>query len=207
MKTLLNYIVNREHHQFRKDFPQYDNIAEEYQKEVLEPKERMTRRFEILSSLETPIFLPDEKICFLRTVKKIPDCFTEDEWRKIKEKHYIHELGYMSNLSPDYEGIIKDGLLKRRETADEYGKRVIDAIIRLSDRYKKEAEKQGKSVFRDTAQLILERLCSFSGLFTIRYGLKAIIITQSEDLINICIHILKKIWKTVFTPKKLRLSF
>lgn len=154
MKTLLNYIVNREHHQFRKDFPQYENIAEEYQKEGLEPKERMTRRFELLSSLETPVFLPDEKICFLRTVKKIPDCFTEDEWRKIKEKHYIHELGYMSNLSPDYEGVIKDGLLMRRETADEYGKRVIDAIISLSDRYKEEAQRQGKS---DIAK-VLERV-------------------------------------------------
>ena len=145
MKTLLNYIVNREHHQFRKDFPQYDNIAEEYKREGLEPKERMTRRFELLSSLEAPVFLPDEKICFLRTVKTIPDCFTEDEWQEIRKKHFIHELGYMSNVSPDYEGVIKDGLLKRRETADAYGKRVIDAIIRLADRYKEEAQKQGKT--------------------------------------------------------------
>lgn len=104
----------------------------------------MTRRFELLSSLETPVLLLNGKICFMRTVKNIPDIFTEEEWADIKAKHYIHELGYMSNLSPDYEGVIKDGLLKRRETADEYGKRVIDAIIRLSDRYKEEAKKHGK---------------------------------------------------------------
>ena len=34
----------------------------------------------------------------------------------------------MSNLSPDYEGAIKVGLLEKRKSADEYGKRVIDAI-------------------------------------------------------------------------------
>lgn len=48
----------------------------------------MTRRFELLSGLETPIFLPEEKICFMRTVTKIPDCFTEDEWEDIRKTLY-----------------------------------------------------------------------------------------------------------------------
>lgn len=50
----------------------------------------MTRRFELLTSLEEPILLPGEKICFLRTVKEIPDCFTEEEWKETKRKHFIH---------------------------------------------------------------------------------------------------------------------
>ena len=66
--VLKNYIVNREHHQFRKDFKEYANLSEDYKKLGLSPKERMTRRFELLASLETPVLLPDEKICFLRTV-------------------------------------------------------------------------------------------------------------------------------------------
>ncbi len=144
-KSLYSFVLNKKHHQYRQDFPQYDNLAEEFKKENLSPKERMTRRFELLSKLETPVLLDGEKICFLRTVKKLPDCFTADEWAEIKSKHYIHELGYMSNLCPDYEGVISTGLLKIRETADEYGKRVIDSIIDLSDRYKTEAEKQGKT--------------------------------------------------------------
>ena len=145
MSTVLkDYIVNREHHQFRKDFEEYANISEEYKELGLCPKERMTRRFELLSSLETPVLLPDEKICFLRTVKKIPDCFTEDEWAEIKKKHFIHELGYMSNLSPNYERVIASGLLAAREEADEYGKRIIDAILDLTDRYQKKAAEEGK---------------------------------------------------------------
>ena len=96
----------------------------------------MTRRFELLTSLETPVLLPDERICFMRTVKVIPDVFTEDEWQEIKSKHFIHELGYLSNLSPDYESVIRSGLLAVQENADEYGKRSINAIFNLCDRYK-----------------------------------------------------------------------
>ena len=60
----------------------------------------------------------------------------------------------MSNLSPDYEGTIKVGLLEKRKSADEYGKRVIDAIIDLSDRYREEAVRLGKT---DIAK-VLERV-------------------------------------------------
>ena len=153
-KKLYNFIVEREHHKYRKDYPEYANISEEYAKEGLSPKERMARRFELLSKLETPVILEGEKICFIRTVKNIPDCFTEDEWKEIKKEHHVHELGYLSNMSPDYEGTIADGLLKRRESADEYGKRIIDAIIDLADTYKAEAEKQG----RDDIAKTLERV-------------------------------------------------
>lgn len=143
-KLLKDYIVNRKHHQFRKDYEEHSNLSTTYKELGLSPKERMTRRFELLAGLETPVLLPDEKICFMRTVKNIPDCFTEDEWAEIKGKHFIHELGYMSNLSPNYERVIASGLLAERENADEYGKRIIDAILDLTSRYQKKAIKEGK---------------------------------------------------------------
>lgn len=144
-KALYDYLINKKHHKYRKDFLEYADLAEQYAEIGLSPKERMTRRFELLTSLETPVLLEGEKICFLRTVKTIPDCFTQSEWAEIKKKHYIHELGYMSNLSPDYERVIRLGFLEVQKTADEYGKRMIDAIIRLSDRYQKLAVKAGKA--------------------------------------------------------------
>ncbi len=143
-KELLEYIVSKKHHKYRQN-DITENLAEEYHRLGLSPVERMTRRFELLTERELPVLLPNEKICFMRTVKTIPDCFTEEEWTEIKSKHYIHELGYMSNLSPDYEQALSAGLLELRKNADEYGKRAIDAIIRLSDRYRAEAEKQGKT--------------------------------------------------------------
>ncbi len=142
MKDLLHYIIAKKHHQFRHTVDW--NLAEEYSAKGMTPVERMTDRFERLTREETPVILPNEQICFMRTVSNIPDCFTEKEWEDIKSKHYIHELGYMSNLSPDYERVIAKGLLEIRKTADEYSRRSIDAIIDLADRYKAEAEKQGR---------------------------------------------------------------
>ena len=52
-----------------------------------------------------------EMISFIRTVENIPDIFRKKNGNK-KKDHYIHELGYMSNLSPDYEGVIADGLFE-----------------------------------------------------------------------------------------------
>ncbi len=153
-KELKEYIISKKHHQFRRDFPEYQNLAQEYHRLGLSPKEHMTRRFELLSGLETPVLLPDEKICFMRTVKQIPDCFTEEEWAEIKQKHFIHELGYMSNLSPDYERVIRVGLQSLYDDADEYGKRIINAILNLTERYREEAVKAG----RDDLAKVLERV-------------------------------------------------
>ncbi len=144
-KELYDLIVSGGHHKYRRDFPECGNLAEDFAEKGLDAKERMTRRFELLAGLETPVLLENEKICFMRTVKSIPDCFTEDEWKEIRKKHYIHELGYMSNLSPDYERAISVGLLEIQKDADEFGKRVINAIFDLSDRYRAEAERQGKT--------------------------------------------------------------
>ena len=104
----------------------------------------MTDRFERMCAAETPHIVPFEKIVMMRTVPKLPDCFTEAEWEEIKKDHYIHEIGYVSNLSPDYEKTIAEGLLARLEGANDYQKRVIYAIIDLSDRYLAEAKKCGR---------------------------------------------------------------
>ena len=50
----------------------------------------------------------------------------------------------MSNLSPNYYDTIGKGLLEKRKTADDYGKRAIDNIIKLSDKYLNEAKAQGR---------------------------------------------------------------
>lgn len=147
---LKEYLFNKKHHIYRK------NITISFDKSM-SPEERMAYRFKELCKAETPVILPKEKICFMRTVKNIPDIFTSEEWTEIKKKHYIHELGYMSNLSPNYERIIKDGLLKTRESVDKYGKCAIDSILSLADRYREEAEKQG----RDDIAKVLSRVPAY----------------------------------------------
>ena len=135
-------IKNKEHHVYRHKVDW--NLAEEYKNSNLSPIERMSDRFERLCEEEKAVILPNEQIVFLRTVANLPEIFTQEEWDEIKSKYYIHELGFMSNLSPNYYDTIATGLLKKRETADEYGKRAIDNIIKLSDKYLEEAKKQNR---------------------------------------------------------------
>ncbi len=146
-EILLNYILEKKHHAFRTDYT--ENLSALYSAQGLSPEERMADRFERLTKAQVPHILPDEQIVFVRTTKQTPDCFTEDEWKKIKSEHFIHELGYNSNLSPDFERVIASGLLACRETADEYGRRAIDNLIALADRYKAEAERVGRTDVAD----------------------------------------------------------
>ena len=136
------YVINKEHRALRGRVEK--ELCVEYSTLGLSDSERMTRRFEYLSSLEVPHIHPEEKIVFMRTVANIPDIYTKEEWAAIKAEHYIHELGYVSNLSPEYAKTIESGLLARRENADEYQKRVIDSIIALADRYLEEAKRMGR---------------------------------------------------------------
>ncbi len=141
-KYLYNYILNKEHHTYRHSVDW--DLAAEYSAKKFSPIERMSDRFARLTEEERPVILEGEQIVFLRTVSNLPAIFTDAEWKEINDKHYIHELGFMSNLSPNYYDTIATGLLSKRETADEYGKKAIDNIIKLSDKYLEEAKKQGR---------------------------------------------------------------
>lgn len=140
--SLLNFISEKQHHRFRKTVDW--NLAEDYCARKLTPEQRMADRFERLCDAEQPVILEGEQIVFMRTVVNLPDIFTRDEWQEICDKHYIHELGYLSNLAPDYYGTIATGLLKKREQANIYSQKVIDSIISLSDKYLAEAKRIGR---------------------------------------------------------------
>lgn len=141
-RELFNYILEKKHHAFRRDIQA--DWAEEFEARGLTPAERMAERFVRISGSETPHILPGEQICMIRTVRNLPDCFTQAEWAEIKHTHFVHELGYRSNLSPDYEGIIRRGLLSYRTTAPENSRRMIDALLGLADRYRAEAQACGR---------------------------------------------------------------
>ena len=137
------YIIDRAHHANR--IRCNDALGEQYRAMGLSDVERMTRRFEYLTSLEVPHIHPEEQIALVRTVANLPDIYTEDEWAGIKEKHYVHELGYVSNLSPNYAKVIAQGLLDVRTGATEHQARMIDALISLCDRYRDEAARMGRT--------------------------------------------------------------
>lgn len=54
-KTLYTFIVEKKHHAYRRDFYNKD-LCQEFKMQNLDVKERMTRRFEMLTEYEEPIY-------------------------------------------------------------------------------------------------------------------------------------------------------
>ena len=75
------YVIDKKHRELR--VQQAQPVADEYSRQGLSSSERMTARFEYVSSLEGPHIHPEEKIVLMRTVPTLPDVYTEEEWQEI----------------------------------------------------------------------------------------------------------------------------
>lgn len=167
-RNYYNAVVN-EHIQrgFRKPFA-LQNLAEIYAKEKTDLRERMTDRFCRVCAAEEPKIIDGQQIVLLRTVKDVPDIFTAEEREQLAKDYFIHETGYISNYTQDYGRVIASGLLAARESADEYQKRVIDAILDLCRRYRETAVAMGRNDIAET----LERVPAY-GARTLREAFQA----------------------------------
>lgn len=152
---LLNNILQKKHHLFRRDIK--SDVLESFTASLKEQKlsdiERSKRRLTWVLENEYPVILLEEKIIFTRTVSKIPEIFTGEEWDVIKNDHYIHELGRVCNISSNFSYTIEVGLEQRRKdvlqsidahaaTDDAAGVEFLEAVLqsiydiyKLVDRY------------------------------------------------------------------------
>jgi pyruvate-formate lyase len=103
---------------------------------------------------------PEEKIVFTRTLPGVPPIHTEEEWSRLTAGRTLHELGPVSNICADWELLLSQGLLGRREVAvstracmaDEVEAvefldstiETIDAVLELASRYAKRARLLGR---------------------------------------------------------------
>ena len=163
VETLRNYILNKEHYPLRR--PSGIDFAGEYAEKKLEPRARLSDRFVRICQLETPLIMPGERIVLTRTITDanaifikeegkdridLPCMFTKEEWLDVKSNHFIHEAGFLSNVIPDFAGILSRGLLDYKKDADIYGQQMIDALIGLCDRYAAAAKEQGRTDIAET---------------------------------------------------------
>ncbi|MBO4406462.1 MAG: pyruvate formate-lyase [Clostridia bacterium] len=166
-QPLYEYYLERKHRAFRKPFD--ESRAGEFRDPAVPPVRRMEGRLRALLEQETPVILPGQRIVFLRTVTAPPSIFSDGEWEKISGEHFIHELGYLSNMSADYPSVIRRGLLACREEAAQRLRKAreeddpegidflesaigeIDAVRALAARYRKEAEEKG---LREIAEVL-----------------------------------------------------
>ena len=167
VETLRDYILNKSYHGCRR--PSGIDFAAEYAEKGLEPRARVADRFARICEMETPLLMPGERIVLTRTITDpnaifikeegkdridLPCIFTKEEWLAVKEKHFIHEAGFLSNVIPDFAQILSRGLLDYKRDADAYGCIMIDALIDLCDRYAAAAAEQGKADIAETLKRV-----------------------------------------------------
>lgn len=116
IETLRSFFRSGEHHKFRHGPEEFglDRLNESFQRDNVPAVERSARMLKALLNAESPIIFDGERIVATRTIKTIPSVFTEEEWAGIKACHTLHERGTISNISADYEGILRDGLEMRK---------------------------------------------------------------------------------------------
>ncbi len=172
IERLRKTIVEKMHHAHRQtvDQDELNRITQQFSNEQLSDVLRAQKRLTWVLQKEVPVILPEEKIVFMKTVQKIPEVFTQAEWEKIREKHHIHEMGRICNISSNYEYTIEVGLNRRKEEIEEaklqhegnadaqlFLNAAFQSIIDIEDlvnRYALEAMKLGKEDIYDMLRRI-----------------------------------------------------
>ncbi len=166
------YVKDKAHHEFRQPETDKYRYAVKYKEQGLCDTDRAVYRLRDVLDEEKPVVFPDEKIVLLRTVRTLPEIFTEDEFKEIASKHYIHEQGKVCNICPDYTNLLKYGFAAKKaeieNKAEEFAKAgkkeeagyeqalisTIETVQHFMERYAQEAEKSGN----DYAAVTLRKL-------------------------------------------------
>ena len=147
IETMLNRVLNKAHHQYRQDIT-WDNDF----RSDLSHIERVVLRLKTMLHHEQPVLFDDERIVFMRTVKTLPPLLSDAEWDELRQNP-LHELGYVSNICPDYASVIKTGLSAIKDEASKANDsrfyrsvaECVDAVMDLCERYAKAADERGMS--------------------------------------------------------------
>lgn len=157
-KLLDRFVIQKEQKKYRKNSVDPYNEAKKYCEQNLSDLKRSVRRMAYMLESETPVVYPDEKIALVRTVPAIPEIFTEEEWKQIRGKYYIHEQGKVCNISPDYSVLlekgfakVKDEILQQIKQTDAEDKKdylnaimeTLEIIEAFAEKYRVVAEKAG----------------------------------------------------------------
>ena len=152
IQWLKDQMWNRVHHAARMQLD--DAAALCYRAPNMPDVLRTANRLRQSLEMEKPYLFEDELIAFTRTVPNLPMIFAEAKWAEICQNHFIHEMGNVSNLSPDYGKVIASGLLAVRDqlgdTVEHEAMRLsIDAVLDLTRRYEQAARERGMAALAD----------------------------------------------------------
>lgn len=157
VKKIYDRLIKREYRALRSE-TQYD-FAAEYAEKALNETLRVSDRLMRLAEAETAVLFPEDKIGIMRTVKRVPPIFTQEERKAIWSTHFIYDGAKVNNIASDYGKTMAMGLeAKRRQieaalktTEEGDAKNVlyramrqsIDAVYLIAEKYRTAAEREG----------------------------------------------------------------
>ena len=153
MEALRQMLNEEKHHAWRQALSEakWQEIAEKIQDKTMSLDARAALRLKLFLENERMIKVEGTFIPCWRTIPAFPDIYAEGEKEALTAGKYVHEQGRVCNIASDYEGVLREGLLKRKAQAEEnlakgvgsaeFAKAVItviDAVIAYADRYEDE---------------------------------------------------------------------
>ena len=139
----------------------WDEISRQIQNPELPLDERAALRLRLFLEEEdaAPV---DSPIPLARSIIRFPDIYAPGEAERLRQGYHIHEQGRVCNLSSDWEGVLRDGLLARRGASHAQDV-CVDAVLAFADRLKdpalSRAVREGAGTYREA--LCLLRLLHF----------------------------------------------
>ncbi len=139
----------------------WDEISRQIQNPELPLDERAALRLRLFLEEEdaAPV---DSPIPLARSIIRFPDIYAPGEAERLRQGYHIHEQGRVCNLSSDWEGVLRDGLLARRGASHAQDV-CVDAVLAFADRLKdpalSRAVREGAKTYREA--LCLLRLLHF----------------------------------------------
>jgi pyruvate-formate lyase len=166
--TLKNRVRAGEHHSLRQDAS--IEILTECETGELSWPRRVACLVRRQCEAERVIIEPDEQIVFTRTLPGVPTIYSTEEWAQLTASCTLHEFGPISNICADWNLLLSQGLLGRKQVALatrehlradpkaveflDCAVETIDAVLELASRYACEARQVG----REDLAAILEQV-------------------------------------------------
>ena len=175
ISRLRQYIFDKKHHVFRKNAAIDPGAQAGYLTGELHA--RTAARFQCMLENQDVVFLPEDQFIPTRTTADFPDILTDQEREQFFRDHFIHELGYVCNICPDYSWLIANGIDKAIEKIDDVSakntdsekkayyescKKMLKAVLDFSERYRNAAKEQGyDEIYRNLEQVPKKGASSF----------------------------------------------
>ena len=93
---------------------QWNEISARIQDPALTLAQRAALRLRLFLEHETVEPAEGGRVPAYRTLTSFPDIYALGEKEALTAGHYVHEQGRVCNISSDWEGVLRGGLLPRR---------------------------------------------------------------------------------------------